>query len=55
MALKEIGCNYSELMNYKIEKHQQVKSTYKQNLEKENFNNNEHEKKAKIFDNLFNR
>ncbi|CAG8820051.1 20881_t:CDS:1, partial [Racocetra persica] len=43
MALKEIGCNSSELMELRIKKHQQIKSTY---VEKENLDDNDREQKA---------
>ncbi|CAG8642317.1 3572_t:CDS:2 [Gigaspora margarita] len=45
MALKEIGCKSSDLMELKIKKCQQIKSATKQSLEKENLDDNECEKK----------
>ncbi|CAG8735605.1 42546_t:CDS:2 [Gigaspora margarita] len=43
MALKEIGCNSSDLMELRIKNRQQIKSTY---LEKENLDDNDCEQKA---------
>lgn len=54
MPLTEIGCNSSELMEYRAKNRQQIKLASRQNLTQENLEDNEREKKANmLFEKLF--